>query len=121
MSDRLTVVFDDPDLYRRLKFRAVEEDLPVKALIERAVRALLGQEVDILGSEEPRPMDWAAFDRWQAEAHRLDAAYGNDYPPDLSNVKKYLYGEGRGALSPAPHAYPADLMVAEAASEYNAG
>ena len=42
MADRLTVVFDDPELYRRLKVRAAEEGVAMKSIIEDAVAAYLG-------------------------------------------------------------------------------
>ena len=113
MSDRLTVVFDDPDLYRRVKVRAAEEGVAVKALIERSLRQLLGEDADILGSEEAKTWDWDAFDRWQAEAARLDAELGMDYPRDLSDVKKHLYGE---VARPAAR----ELMFAEERAPYNA-
>jgi hypothetical protein len=86
---RLTVVFDDPDLYRRLKIRAAEDGVTLKALVESAIRELLSEPVAEAGGGL-KPVDWDEYDRWQEEAARRDAE-SPDYPRDLSNVKKYLY------------------------------
>ena len=89
MSARLTVVLDDEDLYRKAKVRAVEDGVPLKALIEAALRGYLER-----GSEtiEPVEWDWEAYDRWQAEVERLGAELGDAVPADLSDIKHHLYG-----------------------------
>jgi hypothetical protein len=94
MSDRLTVVFDDPSLYRRIKVRAAEDGVPVKELIEAALVAYLRK-----GGVERTPFDFEAFTRWQAEMDALDRADppGPDEPTDLSDVKHHLYGYPRRA------------------------
>ena len=85
MSDRLTVVFDDPTLYRRIKVRAAEDGMPVKKLIEDALQRYLGP------ADGGRVFDFEAFKRWQDEADETIA--GDDAAPtDLSDVKKHLYG-----------------------------
>lgn len=88
-SDRFTVVFDDPGLYRRLKVRAAEEGQPVKRLIEEAVSHYLGSDP----SQPLKPVDWDVFDAWQADARAADRE--SDYPENLSDIKEQLYG-GRG-------------------------
>ncbi len=95
----MTVVFDDPELYRQVKIRAAEEGVPVKVLIERAVKDLLvrgrGSHDDFAAvfrrGHETKTVDWEEWDRWQAEIDRLDARLGPG-PTDLSDVKHYLYG-----------------------------
>jgi hypothetical protein len=69
MSERLTVVFDDAGLYRRLKVRAAESGQPLKRIVEDALVAYLGPE-----AAEPKPFDWAAYDSWQEEMAELNAA-----------------------------------------------
>ncbi len=115
MTDRLTVVFDDPDLYRRVKVRAAEDGVTVKSLIERGLRELLGEaHGGTSGNDMRKEWDWDAYDRWQAEAEELDRALGGDYPRDLSNVKKYLYGDDRPPMRPRVG------MVAEERAVYDA-
>ena len=93
MSARLTVVFDDEDLYRQAKVRAVEDGIPLKGLIEAALRAYLeGNDSDAV---EPVEWDWDAYDRWQAEVEKLGEELGDSVPPDLSDVKHHLYGARR--------------------------
>lgn len=72
MPERLTVVFEDEALYRRLKVRAAAGSVPLKRLIEDAVREYLGPE-----EEQEQAFDWDAFDRWQAEVD----AIGRDVTP----------------------------------------
>ncbi len=67
MSERLTVVFDDDTLYRRLKVLAAENHVPLKRVVEDAVRAYLGPELP-----EPKTFDWDVYDRWQAEVELLN-------------------------------------------------
>jgi len=85
MSDRLTVVFDDPTLYRRIKVRAAEDGVPVKKLIEDALRRYLGP------ADGSRLFDFDTFKQWQTEIDESIEA-DHDQPTDLSNVKKHLYG-----------------------------
>lgn len=86
MSERMTVVFDDPALVRQLKVWAAEHDTTLKQVIQEAVRAFLGTP-----DPEARPFDWDAFDRWQDEAAQRDRELPADVPTDLSNVKEHLY------------------------------
>jgi hypothetical protein len=111
VSDRLTVVFDDPTLYRRVKIRAAEQGVPVKKLIEAAIEAFLAA-----GAPARKPFDFEAFARWQAGMDALDRA--NPPAPgeleNLSDIKHHLYGydrrEERANIS----------LVAEDRAEYGA-
>jgi hypothetical protein len=67
MSERLTVVFDDTNLYRRLKIAAAESHVPMKRVVEDAIRAYLGPETPAAA-----PLDWDAYDRWQEEVAELN-------------------------------------------------
>lgn len=107
MSERLTVVFDDSALYRRLKVAAAERREPVKRIIEEAVAAYLGPEIAV-----PQAFDWAAFEAWQAEGDMLAADLPDDGVSDLSNVKRYLYEVSEHR--------PAVRRVAEGRTPYNA-
>jgi len=99
MPSRMTVVFDDPNLYRQVKIRAAEEGIPAKAVVEHALKELFEREQRLqndistmLGRTTAKPVDWEAWEAWQAEVDRLDRELGPG-PTDLSNVKKHLYGE----------------------------
>jgi hypothetical protein len=111
MSERLTVVFDDDTLYRRLKVRAAQEGTPLKRLIEDAVRAYLGEDQ---AETDWKPVDWEAFDRWMDEAAARDAEVPAETPNDLSDVKKHLYGRGQS------HARGPLRMLAEEQTPYDA-
>ncbi|GAB4337407.1 MAG: hypothetical protein Kow0010_25570 [Dehalococcoidia bacterium] len=89
MSNRLTVVFDDAGLYRRLKVRAAERGVPVKRIVEDALRSYLGPDPDEVNV---KPFDWDAFDRWMKEVGEINASLPPGGPTDLSDVKKHLYG-----------------------------
>lgn len=104
----MTVVFDDPDLYRRVKIRAAEEGVPVKVIIERALRALFG-EAGI--PERPPRFSAETWFEWQQENERLEGCLGPS-PDDLSDVKHHLYGH---APRPGPR-----REVAEESQEYQA-
>lgn len=67
MSERLTVVFDDSNLYRRLKIAAAESHVPMKRVVEDAIRAYLGPETPAAAA-----LDWDAYDRWQEEVAELN-------------------------------------------------
>ncbi len=110
MSDRLTVVFDDPSLYRRMKIRAAEDGVALKKLIEEALEAYLAA-----GTAARKPFDFEAFGRWQAEMDALDRANppGPDEPGDLSDIKHHLYAYPR---RPPPRKV---ARVAEATAEYD--
>jgi len=100
MPDRLTVVFDNPDVYRRLKLLSANEGIPMKRLVEQALLNLLearGRE-----SAEPRlaakVLDW---DRWDAAGAEFDAL-GEDAaegPTNLSDIKHQLYDYPPRALT----------------------
>jgi hypothetical protein len=103
----LTVVFDDAELYRRLKVRAAERGVPMKRLIEEAVRGYLGPAPEA----ELKPIDWDAFDNWMKEVEEADADAGDVL--DLSDIKRHLYGYP----GPADHR----LALAEERAPYDAG
>jgi len=111
MSDRLTVVFDDPTLYRRLKVRAAQDGIAVKKLIEAAIEAYLSTD-----AAARKPFDFEAFGRWQEEMDAIDRASPPepDEPDGLSDIKHHLYGYPR-RLAPARSAH-----AAEAPAEYDA-
>lgn len=106
MSERMTVVFDDTALYRRLKVAAAERSVPVKRIIEDAVANFLGPE-----APEAKAFDWDEFKRWQDEGDKLVESIPFDGIDDYSNVKKHLYRR-------AEHAPLAQL--AEERAEYDA-
>ncbi len=111
MSARLTIVLDDEDLYRRLKVRAAEDGVPMKDLIERGIRLVVGQPARV--SEGARTFDWNAYEAMLERIDEADAAANvgpRDLPDDLSDVKRHLYG------SPVERT----LKVAEERAEYNA-
>ena len=92
MSARLTVVLEDEELYRKAKVRAVEDGVPLKALIEEALR----RYVESNSVNEPvKEWDWDAYDRWQEEVERLGEELGDSVPTDLSDIKHHLYGAPR--------------------------
>jgi hypothetical protein len=105
MSDRLTVVFDDPTLYRRIKVRAAEDSVPVKKLIEDALQRYLGP------ADGGRLFDFDAFQQWQAEVDE-SVEPEDDAATDLSDVKKHLYGY--------PGRETRYHQVAEESAEYDA-
>lgn len=92
MTDRFTVVFDNPDIPRRLKMLAAQGGVPMKRLVEQALLDLL--ETHCREVVEPRlapkVLDW---DRWDA-AGVLFAALSEEAaegPTDLSDIKHHLY------------------------------
>ncbi|MBI2764292.1 MAG: hypothetical protein HYX53_00105 [Chloroflexi bacterium] len=107
MSERLTVVFDDEDLYRRLKVTAARRGQPAKQLIEDAVRSYLGEDLD---SRPPKPFDWAQFEEWQSEVDALDADAGDGAPANLSAITGHRYEVAE--QGPA-------LRIAEGRTEYD--
>jgi hypothetical protein len=111
LADRLTVVFDDPELYRRLKVRAAEEGVAMKRIIEEAVAAYLGNAAPGTGGSHAPVLDWEAWDELQA---RLDAI-AEEPAPDASDVKYQLYGASRRRLTPQGWS-----LVAEELAEYDA-
>jgi hypothetical protein len=95
MAARLTVVLDDEEIYRAAKIRAAEQGMPLKTLIESALRQYLsGAPADVPEIE----WDWAAYEDWQREVEALDREAGELGPDDLSDVKHQLYGYPRRPL-----------------------
>ncbi len=88
MSQRLTVVLDDEELYKELKLRALADGVPAKDVIESSLREYLS------GGRLTKVWNWDEFDSWQDEIEDLNAAL----PPgmtDYSDVKQHLYAEVR--------------------------
>ncbi|HEX6031275.1 MAG TPA: hypothetical protein VFY90_07570, partial [Tepidiformaceae bacterium] len=63
MSARLTVVLDDEDLYRRAKVWAAERGVPLKQVVESALRSYLGSD-----RREPPRFTREMWEQWQAES-----------------------------------------------------
>jgi hypothetical protein len=102
MNDRLTVVFDDPELYRRLKVFAAERRLPLKHVIQAAVEDYLNALAPPRTTQE-RAWDWDEFWKGQEEIDRLGdemEAAGEVLPTDLSDVKHHLYGRPKRGMRP---------------------
>ena len=94
MTARLTVVFDDEELYRRAKIRAAEEGVPLKRIVEEALSAYIAS-----GSSHPRRvLTGAEMLAWATEAARYDE--DPDGPDDLSDIKHYLYGYPKKRIQP---------------------
>ena len=74
MPERLTVVFEDDALYRRLKVRAAEHGRPLKQLIEDAIQLYLGPE-----AAAPKVFNWGVFDRWQDEVEALNTGLADEH------------------------------------------
>jgi hypothetical protein len=95
MSARLTVVFDNDELYRRAKIRAAEDGVPLKRVVEEALSAYLE------GAKE-RPKRWvtgAEMLKWAEDAAKYDD--DPDGPMlDLSDIKHHLYGYPKRRLTP---------------------
>jgi hypothetical protein len=116
MAERLTVVFEDPELYRELKVFAAEEGIPMKRVIEQALRAFLerddGEEKLVFFPRGPKLVDW---ERWETNQRLLDSLpMPEDIPDDLSDVKHHLYGLPRRELS-----HDGWRMLAEEPAEYD--
>jgi hypothetical protein len=111
MSARLTVVLDDERLYRDLKVYAASNGVPVKTVIESALRVYLSSPSKAEAEPEIK-WDWDAYDQWQREAEELDGEIGPDAPTDLSDIKHHLYGAPRKrgfrllAEEPTPYQSP---------------
>jgi hypothetical protein len=89
VPERLTVVFDDPDLYRKLKVRAAEEGIAMKRIIEDALAQYLdGTRPAAVPRETTRFVDWDSWDAFQAELDSLP----EEVTPDASDIKHQLYG-----------------------------
>jgi hypothetical protein len=89
MAERLTVVFDDPDLYRKLKVRAAEEGIAMKRIVEDALsRYLEGASPVAAPKGTSRYVDWDSWDALQAELDALP----EEVTPDASDIKRQLYG-----------------------------
>ena len=69
MSKRMTVVFDDDDLYTAVKVEAVRRGVPAKDLISEAVREWLEIQEDLELAEELE----AAREEYQREGGGIEA------------------------------------------------
>lgn len=100
MPDRLTVVFDDPELYRRLKMFSASEGIAMKRLVEEALTEFL--DARMRASEggarlAPKVLDW---EQWEAAGAEFEAlAEPGEGPTDLSDIKRHLYHYPQRALT----------------------
>ncbi|HMO97345.1 MAG TPA: hypothetical protein PKD27_14635 [Tepidiformaceae bacterium] len=111
MSARLTIVLDDEELYRRLKVKAAEDGVPMKDLVERGIRMVVGQAAK--NTRRPAEFDWGAYEAMLNRLQTADARAGialETLPHDLSDIKKHLYGTHGGG----------GLIAAEERVDYNA-
>lgn len=94
MTARLTVVFDDEELYRRTKIRAAEEGVPVKRIVEEALTAYVD------ATAEPRK--WTTGADVLAFMDRMKELDDDTDGPelDLSDIKHHLYGYPKKRVSP---------------------
>lgn len=115
MAERLTVVFDNPDVYRDLKVFAARRGVPMKQVIEEALTAYLRAAAE--PAAEPagarRLLDWEQWDSFQAE---LDAIAEEPGLEDASDIKHQLYGAPPRELTEHGWRY-----AAEEPAPYDAG
>jgi plasmid stability protein len=112
MAARLTVVFDDETLYRKLKVRAAEEGVSMKQIIESALNAYLEHRE---GERPRRLFDWDAFEEFQRHIEEMDGENPDVGPTDLSDIKHHLYGYPK-----RPFDEQAWLKLAEEPTPYDA-
>jgi hypothetical protein len=100
MPERLTVVFDDPNLYRRLKIFSASEGIAMKRLVEEALTEFLDARVRAGKREaglEPKVLDW---ERWETAGAEFEAlAEPGEGPSNLSDIKRHLYNYPPRALT----------------------
>lgn len=116
MAERLTVVFDNPELYRELKVFAAERGVPMKQIIEEALTAHLRAPAREEGSDESRGarvLDWDQWDSFQAQLDAIAEEPGLD---DASDIKHQLYGAAPRELTERGWRY-----AAEEPAQYDAG
>lgn len=94
MATRLTVVFDDEELYRRIKIRAAEEGVPVKRIVEEALSAY----IEGPASQARRTFTGEEILAWAEDAAAFDE--DPDGPDDLSDIKHYVYGYPKRRIQP---------------------
>ena len=109
MVHRLTVVLEDDELYRQLKVRAALDGVPLKRLVEDALRAFVREAP----ATEAKEFDFSYFDAWRKNVHAIEAELGPG-PVDASDVKHQLYGYPPREPSPV-------LRLAEEPAEYDSG
>jgi plasmid stability protein len=112
MPARLTVVFEDESLYRKLKVRAAEEGVAMKEIIESALKAYIEQPE---GERRRKLFDWDAFEEFERHIDEMDAQNPHVGPTDLSDVKHHLYG-----YPTRSHDEQAWLKLAEERAPYDA-
>ncbi|MDZ7728621.1 MAG: hypothetical protein U5Q44_10760 [Dehalococcoidia bacterium] len=92
----MTIVFEDPELYRRLKVHAAGKGVAMKHVIEAAVAAYLDGAEQGGGAPARRALDWGEWDRFQAELDALAEEPGSE---DASDIKGQLYAMPRELTS----------------------
>lgn len=113
MSERFTVAFDEPGLYRRLKVRAAEEGIPMKTMIQDAIRVYLDARVS--SPRTPAAGDVLDWDRWDRFQQELDDIAEGPGSKDASDIKHQLYAypsrelteEGWRSVADGPASYDA--------------
>lgn len=111
MAERLTVVFDNPDVYRDLKVFAARRGVPMKQVIQEAITAYLHASAEPAGAR--RLLDWEQWDSFQAE---LDAIAEEPGLEDASDIKHQLYSAPPRELTEHGWRY-----AAEEPAPYDAG
>lgn len=92
----MTVVFEDPELYRRLKVHAAGKGVAMKQVIEAAVAAYLDGAEGADVTPPRRALDWSEWDRFQTELDALAEEPGSE---DASDIKRQLYAMPRELTS----------------------
>ncbi|MFN0094844.1 MAG: hypothetical protein ACKVVT_08715 [Dehalococcoidia bacterium] len=85
-EQRMTVVFDDEAVARRLRLFSAEHGVSMKEVIQDALRAYLGPDVAQV-KKQAKPFDWDAYDKWQGEVSAM-----ND---ELEAPREYDFGSLR--------------------------
>ena len=125
MTARLTVVFDDEELYRRTKIRAAEEGVPVKRIVEEALTAY----VDGAPGRTATGTTGADVLAFMDKMKELDDD-PNGPTLDYSDIKHHLYGYPKRRLRPENYSEFVDRVerdvaaqryVAEERAPYDAG
>jgi hypothetical protein len=104
MGARLTVVLDDEDLYRQAKVYAAHQGIPLKSVIEEALRSYLRGDrgVGEVPIGEEKRFDPDRFDMWIQLAEALGEELGPG-PTNRADVKAHIYGPTVVAEERAPY------------------
>jgi hypothetical protein len=92
MAARFTVTFEDESLHKKAKIAAVERGVPLKTLIEDAIREFLDADHGRKPLDEV-DFDWDVYDEWQAEIEKLGTEL-------RGSTKTYVPGGRRSRSAP---------------------